>query len=83
MATLGTLFGGVWLATRGGGEKKTAQGPPVQASSKDEEQFIQYVALELLFCFNVLHRLTTATSTGNSCRKLVVARLNISLSVES
>ena len=42
MATLGSLFGGTFLATRGG-EKKTEQGPPVAASSKDEEQFIQYV----------------------------------------
>ncbi|KAL2218139.1 hypothetical protein M432DRAFT_418775 [Thermoascus aurantiacus ATCC 26904] len=41
MATLGTLFGGVWLATRGGDKKKKEQGPPINASSKDEEQFIQ------------------------------------------
>lgn len=43
MATLGTLFGGVWLATRGGDKKKKEQGPPINASSKDEEQFIQCV----------------------------------------
>lgn len=41
MATLGVLFGGSYLAMRGG-EKKTAQGPPINASSKDEEAFIQY-----------------------------------------
>jgi F-type H+-transporting ATPase subunit k len=40
MATLGALFGGSWLAMRGG-DKKTAQGPPINASSKDEEAFIQ------------------------------------------
>ncbi len=41
MATLGAAFGGSYLAMRGG-EKKTAQGPPINASSKDEEAFIQY-----------------------------------------
>jgi F-type H+-transporting ATPase subunit k len=44
MATLGTLFGGSWLAMRGGA-KKTAEGPPINASSKDEEAFIQYALL--------------------------------------
>lgn len=44
MGTLGALFGGTFLATRGG-EKKKEQGPPIVASSKDEEQFIQYVQL--------------------------------------
>lgn len=42
MGVLGSLFGGVFLATRGGGEKKQAT-PPIQAESKDEETFIQYV----------------------------------------
>lgn len=42
MGVLGSLFGGVYLATRGGGDKKPAS-PPIQASSKDEETFIQYV----------------------------------------
>lgn len=42
MITLGTLFGGAYLSTRGG-DKKAEQGPPIAASSKDEEQFIQYV----------------------------------------
>ncbi|ERF69227.1 hypothetical protein EPUS_01184 [Endocarpon pusillum Z07020] len=40
MATLGAMFGSSYLAMRGG-EKKTAQGPPINASSKDEETFIQ------------------------------------------
>lgn len=48
MATLGSLFGGVWLSTRGG-DKKKQQGPPINASSKDEEQFIQYVCR----CFKI------------------------------
>ena len=41
MATLGTLFVGSWAAMRGG-EKKKEQGPPINATSKDEENFIQY-----------------------------------------
>lgn len=41
MATLGALFGGSWLALRGGDKKQ--QTPPINASSKDEEQFVQYV----------------------------------------
>lgn len=44
MATMGSIAGGIYLSTRGGApEKKTAQGPPVKAESKDEENFIQYV----------------------------------------
>lgn len=46
MVTLGSLFGGTFLATRGGGkqqQQQQQQGPPVSASSKDEEKFIQYV----------------------------------------
>ncbi|KAE8421085.1 hypothetical protein BDV36DRAFT_305639 [Aspergillus pseudocaelatus] len=42
MGVLGSLFGGVYLATRGGSQPKQAA-PPIQASSKDEETFIQYV----------------------------------------
>ena len=46
MGILGSVFGGTYLATRGGGAKeqqKIQQGPPVAAGSKDEEDFIQYV----------------------------------------
>ncbi|KAF2217574.1 hypothetical protein CERZMDRAFT_108267 [Cercospora zeae-maydis SCOH1-5] len=41
IATLSTLFVGTWAMSGG---KKTAaanQGPPINASSKDEENFIQ------------------------------------------
>ena len=41
MITLGTVFGGGYLATRGGGTKAT-QTPPINASSKDEEDFVKY-----------------------------------------
>lgn len=42
MATLGTTFAGAALAM-GGKEKVKEKGPPINAASKDEEQFIQYV----------------------------------------
>ncbi|KAJ5696428.1 hypothetical protein N7536_006840 [Penicillium majusculum] len=41
MATLGSMFAGSWLAVSGGEKPKTAQGPPINASSKDEENFVQ------------------------------------------
>ncbi|KAJ5942745.1 hypothetical protein N7516_002913 [Penicillium verrucosum] len=41
MATLGSLFAGSYLAASGGEKPKTAQGPPINASSKDEENFVQ------------------------------------------
>jgi len=40
MATLGSAFGIPWLYTRGGSPKDTKT-PPTNASSKDEEKFIQ------------------------------------------
>ncbi|OCL10481.1 hypothetical protein AOQ84DRAFT_353507 [Glonium stellatum] len=40
MATLGTLFVGSW-ASMGGSKKSAQQGPPINATSKDEEKFIQ------------------------------------------
>ena len=43
MATLGVAFGGSWLATRGGSKEDKTQ-PPMNAQSKDEEAFIQYIA---------------------------------------
>lgn len=42
MGVLGSLFGGVFLLS-GGSKKATQQGPPINASSKGEEDFIQYV----------------------------------------
>lgn len=49
MGTLGTLFGGAYLAMRGGGDKSKQNGdkaqPTIQASSKEEEAFISYVTL--------------------------------------
>lgn len=42
MATLGTFFGGTWLAMRGGNKDKKPA-PPIKADSGEEEKFIQYV----------------------------------------
>jgi len=44
MLTLGTMFAGSAYAMSGGDKKKKEQGPPINASSKEEENFIQYVA---------------------------------------
>jgi hypothetical protein len=41
MGVLGSLFGGTYLAVRGGNKKPT-QTPPINASSPDEADFIQY-----------------------------------------
>lgn len=42
MVTLGTFAAGTTFAM-GGKEKAKEQGPPINASSKDEEDFIQFV----------------------------------------
>ena len=42
MATLGTTAVGIAFAM-GGKEKAKEQGPPINAGSKDEEKFIEYV----------------------------------------
>jgi F-type H+-transporting ATPase subunit k len=43
MLTLGSLFVGSAYAMSGEDKKKKDQGPPINASSKEEENFIQYV----------------------------------------
>jgi len=43
MAVLGSIFAGSWAAMGGGEKPKTAAGPPINASSKEEGDFIQYV----------------------------------------
>ncbi|RMY00729.1 hypothetical protein D0868_08854 [Hortaea werneckii] len=55
IGVLSTLFGGIWAMS--GGSKKSAgpnNTPPLNASSKDEENFIQYVSLFLSVFFFVL-----------------------------
>lgn len=42
IATLGVTFAGSYIAISSGGKKPKDQKPPVNASSKEEEAFIQY-----------------------------------------
>lgn len=42
IATLSTVFVGTW-AMSGGSKKQVEKGPQINAQSKDEENFIQYV----------------------------------------
>jgi len=46
MLTLGVTFSGAALAMRGG-ETSKKQGPPINATSKEEENFIKYVFQDL------------------------------------
>jgi hypothetical protein len=59
MVTLGAIFSGSYLATRGGEKKE--QGPPINASSKEEENFIQYVYLDISF---ILHDFSSFQGSG-------------------
>ena len=43
MGVLGTMFGGIALLS-GGSSKAVQQSPPIKASSRGEEDFIQYVS---------------------------------------
>lgn len=47
MITLGATAGGIAFSM-GGKEAAKAQGPPTNASSNDEEKFIQFVDFKLL-----------------------------------
>ncbi|KAF1976423.1 hypothetical protein BU23DRAFT_551887 [Bimuria novae-zelandiae CBS 107.79] len=40
MATLGTTFAGAWLSMRGG-DKSEQTTPPINAKSKEEENFVK------------------------------------------
>ncbi|RMY94321.1 hypothetical protein D0861_01389 [Hortaea werneckii] len=60
IGVLSTLFGGIWAMS--GGSKKSAgpnNTPPLNASSKDEENFIQYV-----FLFSFLSSLSFREEVG-------------------
>lgn len=56
------MFAGVGYALSGSPKEKS-QGPPINATSKDEENFIQYVKY-LIFTHS--RRQTLAKSEGNS-----------------
>lgn len=52
MITLGTIFSSTAFFTSGGSKtKKLAQGPPINASSVEEESFIKY---ELFIRFPII-----------------------------
>lgn len=88
MGILGSVFGGTYLATRGGGAKeqqKIQQGPPVAAGSKDEEDFIQYVLfLHLLYLYNVINlaRQELPQVRGRRRQRAKVPAVNLSSSIE-
>jgi hypothetical protein len=44
MGVLGSIFGGVYAMTGGAKKPMISQTPPFNAKTKDEENFIQYVA---------------------------------------
>lgn len=64
MGVLGTLFGGIFAAT-GGSKKVPNAAPPINASSKDEENFIQYDPTVPTFrlLLNSLYRLLQSSRT--------------------
>lgn len=69
MGVLGSTFAGAFLSTRGGSkeQQQKQQGPPVQAGSKDEEDFIQCVP------FNPGQTAQMLMKTGNSCNQRTAA----------
>ena len=79
IATLSTVFGGTFAYAKSGPAKATTT-PPINASSKDEEKFIQYVMLRTaphaassggswMDAWKVVHEKTpTNFSTGSSYR---------------
>jgi F-type H+-transporting ATPase subunit k len=66
MSILGGLFGGIYLATSGS-SKKQVQTPPINAGSKDEEKFVQYVPPSYLLCPRDSGYLLPMTSHFSNC----------------
>ena len=64
MATLTTLFGGVYLAS--GGSSKTPATPPINASSSDEADFIKYGASDSPSSFVLPTPASAPTTTSSS-----------------
>ncbi|KAI5199095.1 hypothetical protein E4T39_06459 [Aureobasidium subglaciale] len=59
LGILTSLFAGIGYASSGGAKKVTGSTPPINASSKDEADFIQYVA-----SFSLLSGLERARTIG-------------------
>lgn len=78
MATLGVTFTGSFLALRGGGPKKADErSVPINASTKEEEDFIQY-AIHVIG-----QRLVPGESVGPGCAILANCRGIIGNSYET
>lgn len=65
LGILTSLFTGIGYASSGGAKKVTGSTPPINASSKDEADFIQYVA-----SFVLLSGLERARETGHIGNRL-------------
>jgi F-type H+-transporting ATPase subunit k len=66
MGVLGSIFGGVFLATGGSKKPLIHQTPPFNAKDKNEEDFIQYVGNNTMFPqHESAHRLTVTASNRN------------------
>jgi hypothetical protein len=52
LGILTSLFAGIGYASSGGAKKVTGSTPPINASSKDEADFIQYVASFVSLCLS-------------------------------
>ena len=69
MGVLGTMFGGIALLS-GGSSKAVQQSPPIKASSRGEEDFIQYVSSALATrCDAIRHAAWKTGSRANTSAK--------------
>ncbi|KAJ8607661.1 hypothetical protein MRB53_040124 [Persea americana] len=80
--TLNSMATIAWLATRGDNKPKQNT-PPIQASSKDEENFIQYVTvdvkslLDLRMLTNSLQRFHEADGAGREEGKALDSSIRV------
>jgi F-type H+-transporting ATPase subunit k len=70
MAVLGSIFAGSYLAMSGGSKPKTAAGPPINASSKEEGDFIQYVPQSWTNWSTIMRQWTNRT---DGCIRMCIA----------
>lgn len=70
MGVLGSLFGGVYLAS--GGSSKTPAAPPINASSSDEADFIKYEAFGSPSFF-VPPAASAPTSSSSSSSRIITS----------
>jgi hypothetical protein len=63
MGVLGTMFGGIALLS-GGSSKAVQQSPPIKASSRGEEDFIQYVSITPAINYGAIQSAAWKTGQG-------------------